>query len=181
MKTGVIASYRDKFILLRENFLTDEQFILYEYCIHQADFDENHIGKFGTFKNSYKELGDELGWSEDKIGRNIKILLKKGLLKSKGNKTFEVVDFYRFIPKYAFKRVREKAETPYLQRMIAGLRTQSAEVQKKDADLQISNPHLDTITPSISDTISSKITSFISSPSTMSDEDIQWIKENVKE
>ena len=82
MNYGILASYRDKFTLLKEKHLTDEEFIFYEYAIHLADFDDKHIGKFGTFPRLTNEkLGDGLGWKIDKTGRNFKSLIKKGFLK----------------------------------------------------------------------------------------------------
>lgn len=193
MKTGVLASYRDKFLYLKEKVLTDELFILYEYCIHLADFDENHKGKFGTFqKTSNKELGQDLGWSEDKVGRNINALLKKELLKVMGGKQIEVVDYFRFLPKNAFSRVKNGEETAYLQENITKMRFQNAELRQENANLQNKVSDLTTNYASISDIVSSKVNSSLLRTEaeyqemldsgqfpTMTIDDMKWIDKNI--
>lgn len=102
MKTGVLASYRENIMLIREMILTDEQYVLYQYCINQADFDQKHE-KYGTFIFLPNEFASDLNCSTDKIGRGLKRLLRVGLLKTVGRKQLQVVEFQRYIPKNAYE------------------------------------------------------------------------------
>ena len=203
MKKGLLASYRDKFLYLKEKALTDEQFILYEYCIHLADFDENHKDIFGTFqKTSNEELGLGLGWLKDKVARNLTTLLEHGLLKLLENNQIEVVDYYRFLPKNAFCRIKSGEETSYLLKNIAKMRSQNAEMREENANLRNSAPDLATNNTPISDVVSSKVNpvtrKVVIKQKTRSEEeyqriyqqgsfqdltlaDMRWIDENVSE
>lgn len=194
MKTvGILASYREKFLLLKEKVLKDEEFVLYDFCVHQADFDEKHFGKFGTFQQTNKELAEGLGWSEDKVCRNIKTLFEKGFLRKIDRKT-EVVDFFRFIPRIAFKRTKQKEEIAYLQEKIAKVRSQVANLHEESAKLHNSAPDLATNNTSISDISSYKVSPFIPRSyedykrikeeygfTMLTEEDMKWIDENITE
>ena len=159
MNYGILASYRDKFTLLKEKHLTDEEFIFYEYAIHLADFDDKHIGKFGTFPRLTNEkLGDGLGWKIDKTGRNFKSLIKKGFLKMRNDDRVEVIGFDRYIPKNAFK---QKKIAPYLQEVTAEVRSEYAKMLSKNEDLR--NTRLTSATKSsvISDIGSYKVNTLL--------------------
>lgn len=193
MQTGVLASYREKFILLKEKALSDEQFILYEFCIHQADFDEKHKETYGTFQMTNKEIGEGIGWLEDKVGRNIRKLLQKNLLHKIG-KRIVVNDFFRFSIKCAFERTQNKQELAYMQEIVAKLRLQNAEMRVKTADLRKKEPEIASSYTPISDRFPYKVNSVIQRTFedykkikeeggyTMLDEgDMKWIDENVTE
>jgi DNA-binding Lrp family transcriptional regulator len=192
MNTGILASYREKFILLQEKILSDEQFVLYEFCIHQADFDVRHKDKFGTFQLTNRELGIRLGWSEDKVGRQIKVLLKYGLLIKRDYKTHEVVDFFRYLPKNAFQRVKNKEELAYLQQVIAFIRVESAKIRPENVNLRNNKPILASTLTSISDNFSSKYIPFTKRTyedyqkikekggyNVLTEDDMKWIDENI--
>lgn len=192
METGVLASYREKFLFLKEGCLTDEEFILYEYCIHQADFNENHIGKFGRFEMTNKEIGFALLCSEDKVGRCLRKLLEKGLLKRVNRRRIEVVDFYRYLPKNAYKRIKTKEELSYMQTIIANIKSENAELRKVNAKLRKTMSFLALDSHPVSDTISSKLTPLIYDASKdytkeqgkyslLTADDMQWIDQNVRE
>lgn len=186
---GVLASYREKFILIRKGFLTDAQFVFYEYCVHLADFDKNHGDKFGTFERvSNEQLGVSLGWSKDKVGRCLNVLVRKGLLKIV-MKRIEVVDFFRFLTKYAYERTGRDEENIYLSELVAVMSSENAKMQPKDAKLQDDRPDLGTKPTSISDIGSYKVninntsnwkTDKNKETSLLSDDDVKWINDNIK-
>lgn len=154
MKNGVLASYRDKFVFLKQGFLKDEELVAYDYFIHLADFDENH-DKFGTFERLTNEvLGSGLGWSGDKLRRNLNALLNKGMLKLKNKKVIEVVGFSIYLPKYAF---RQKKSDEYLSGLFAEVRSENAKMLIQKADLLKSDGDLATKSTVISDIGSYKV------------------------
>lgn len=194
MKTGILASYREKFLLLKEKCLTDQEFILYDYCVHQADFDENHKGKFGTFEKTNIELAKGLGWSDDKVGRNINKLILRGLLKKNDRRTIEIIDYYRFLPTHAFDRTKEGKELAYLREKIAKMRSQVANSREETAKLRNPTTNLVTNNTPISDIGSYKVNSFVTRSfadykrikeeggyTTLTEEDMKWIDANITE
>lgn len=154
MKNGVLASYRDKFKLLKDKFLKDEEFILYDYCVHLADFDEKH-DNFGTFERDTNEvLGSGLGWSGDKLRRNFNALLNKGALRLMGNRLVEVVGFTIYLPKQAFAL---KKSNDYLSGLFAEVSSENAIMQTSNANLRKTDRILATKTVAISDISSYKV------------------------
>lgn len=159
MKSGVLMSYRDKFKLIISGLLTDTEFVLYECCIHLADFDEKHVGAFGTLPPLTKEqLANEVGWKEDKTRRNFNELAKKGFLKLRIDTRIEVVGFDRYLPKNAFT---QKEIATYLREETAKVSLENAEMLSKNANLPNQSTVLATKTISISDTDSYKVNTFI--------------------
>lgn len=160
MKSGVLMSYRDKFKLIISGLLTDTEFVLYECCIHLADFDEKHVGVFGTLPPLTKEqLANEVGWKEDKTRRNFNVLAKKGFLKLRIDTRIEVVGFDRYLPKNAFT---QKEIAAYLREETAKVSLENAKMQRQKADLPKTCVVLATESSTKSDIGSYKVNTFIS-------------------
>lgn len=194
MRNGVVGSYGEEFILLQQHFITDEQFLLYCFCIHQADFDTNHKGKYGTFQLTNKQIAEDLGWSEDKVGRNLIGLLEKDILKRINRRTIEVVDYYRFVIKNALKRTKEKQEIVYLREKIAKLQPQPVKLREQNAILRNKTTDFASEDTTISDISSYKVDKVITRSfedyrrikeeggyTMLTEEDMKWIDENVTE
>lgn len=130
---GFIVSYRKKFLLLKKQRLTDEEFVLRDYCIHIADWDKTHKEKFGTFKKTNKELGVGLGWSESKVSRLRNKLVAKGMLVEQANGRMEIPNFWKYLPKNAYKLTKNHAN---FQEEIAEMQYDHAKVQESNAEMQ---------------------------------------------
>lgn len=193
MKTGVLASYRENMALIREHVLTEEQYVLYEYCIHRADFDEKH-DKFGTFQLSIKQIAEDLGTTDDSVRRWIRPLLLSGLIKFRGNNTFEITEYKRYLPTYAYKLTKTGEQTAFIQHFIAKLRTVNAELKNKSAKMRKLQHDSASNSEAISDTFPYKVGNSVTRTkkeyeqiikegdySTFSVEDLSWIDQNTTE
>lgn len=193
MKTGVLASYRENILLIREMVLTDEQYVLYQYCINQADFDQRHE-KFGMFEFTPREIANDLNCGKDKIGRGIKRLLRVGLLKIVGNKQLQVVEFQRYIPKNAYEITKNKEQVAFLRNIIANVQAQNALLRPKNAIMRQSDKGIASDGDAISDKTSSRVNNFPLRTideyrrikeelgfTALTEDDMAWIDANVTE
>ncbi len=162
---GFIAAPRDRFQkLIIEGGLTDEQFLLYEFLLCQADWDPAHIGKFGTIEGTNEDLSELLGWSETKFGRHRKELVERKYLIPEGKRQ-RVVNFEQYIFSEVFKRFKHKKFSEAILHDEDSIsHVKKADLQKKEAELHPTNseeadpqdPNPES-KPPISDIVSSKI------------------------
>lgn len=76
---GYQKAPRDRYFLLRDHILTQEEFLLYELGLAITDWDKTHIDFYGTFQATNQDLADMLGWSSDStVSRYKKSLIRKG-------------------------------------------------------------------------------------------------------
>jgi hypothetical protein len=91
---GYQKSPRDRFFLLKDGVLTQEEFILYELGIAITDWDRSHIETYGTFFATNLELAESLGWKSDSTASRYKInLLEKGFFVPVGEERLRAKDF----------------------------------------------------------------------------------------
>lgn len=130
---GFIVSYRKKFLLLKKRRLTDEEFVLRDYCIHVADWDETHIGKFGTFRETNKRLAEGLGCSESKVSRLKNSLVAKGELIKRSDDRMEIPSYWKYLPKNAYKLTKKREG---LSNKFSKMKGEYAELQEPYAEMQ---------------------------------------------
>lgn len=79
---GFERTFRGKFVLLKENILTDNEFILWDLSFSVlADWDKNHIDTYGSFRLPQEQIGYYLNWSKSKVCRVSQELYKKNFWK----------------------------------------------------------------------------------------------------
>lgn len=90
---GYQKAPRDRFFLLYNKTLTQEEFVLYELGIAITDWDREHTETYGTFQATNQELAEILGWDSDTtalrhkdslIQRGLFIQVNEDLIKPKG-------------------------------------------------------------------------------------------------
>ncbi|MDD5415383.1 MAG: hypothetical protein PHE48_00040 [Candidatus Daviesbacteria bacterium] len=95
---GFQKAPRDRFLLLSEKILTQEEFILYELGISLTDWDQDHTETYDSFKATNQQLADMLGWASDTtVGRYRKNLIKKGYFTDLGDGYIQVKDFEKWL------------------------------------------------------------------------------------
>ena len=74
---GYEKIFRGRFLLLQNKVLRDEEYILWELSLSVlADWDKKHGEKYGTFSHTQKEIAILISWSETKVSRTSKALFK---------------------------------------------------------------------------------------------------------
>jgi len=77
---GFQRAPRERFKLLKDNILTTEELLLYEFLIAITDWDKDHEN-YGLFKATDEEIAEILGWkSRSTICKYRGSLINKGLL-----------------------------------------------------------------------------------------------------
>ncbi|OGG08866.1 hypothetical protein A2154_02225 [Candidatus Gottesmanbacteria bacterium RBG_16_43_7] len=127
---GFLAAPRERFNLLRDGLLTDEEFIFYECCIAQAGWDDER-DTFGMYRAPNTVMGGLLGWSEDKTARCRRGLLKKGYLTPDQSDSFVVKNFENYLFRLAFNKVKKDRYKK------AELQTKDANIPDEQADLHV--------------------------------------------
>lgn len=78
---GYSYSPKGKYTFLIDSYLTDEEFVLWQFSIEVlVDWDKRH-SNFGTFLKNYSLIADYLNWSTCKTSRLAKQLIAKNLWK----------------------------------------------------------------------------------------------------
>lgn len=77
---GFRASHRNRWYLVRDHFLTLQQFTLFEFYIDQADYDGHHK-KFGAFEVYFDDIATIFGKSVDTIRSWHNQLVEKRLIR----------------------------------------------------------------------------------------------------
>lgn len=117
---GFRASHRNRWQFLEEQILTDKQFLLYEYLIDIADWDEGHK-KYGMFEFFPEEHRTVFHKSSETIGDWFGRLRQLGFVSVEDEKRslYKVIKFERYIPFYAKQYANEEKELP-IRKIIAG-------------------------------------------------------------
>lgn len=190
---GYYPTFRGKYLLLKENILSQQAFLLYDVSVAIADWDKRHES-YGVLGSTQEEIEHILGRTKGYVSRYGKELFNKGFwLKDQHGRT-HVVGF-ELIETKLLKNITEKHKVVSLQDYIANAQQYSfvlqriiAEAQlntskatnsfqdKNVADLQLSRPITDLVSSKGEYSLRDK-----SLDSGLSEEDKQWISENVKE
>ncbi len=90
---GYQKANRDRFYLLAFGELSQEEFVLYEFCVAITDWDIRHFDTYGTFKASNHEISQVLQWKADStVSRHKKSLIRKGYIEISGDR-YKVKNF----------------------------------------------------------------------------------------
>ncbi len=78
---GYCKTFKGKYLLLQNKYLTDEEFVLWDFSSYVlADWDKkNRPEQLGVFLHSYEEIALMLSWSPAKVSRKGSNLIAKGL------------------------------------------------------------------------------------------------------
>lgn len=92
---GYQKANRDRFLLLAFGELTQEELLLYEFCIAITDWDKNH-DNYGTFEATNQEIAEMLRWkANSSVSRYKRSLIDKGFLEISGSRV-RVKDFEKW-------------------------------------------------------------------------------------
>ena len=93
---GYQKAPRERFLLLKEGMLTQEEFLIYEFAIAITDWDSRHE-TYGTFKATNQEIADYLGWKSDtSVSRHKNHLITKGILTKAADGGLKVKNFEKW-------------------------------------------------------------------------------------
>lgn len=132
---GYQKAPRDRFNLLQQHILTQEEFLIYELAIAITDWDDDH-STYGTFKATNKELAQILGWSSDSpVVRYKQSLIRKGYLRALSSGFIQAIDFEAWQIRKPYQK-NSSSEVAKLQPLPANLQHEHAEMQTEAAKLQ---------------------------------------------
>lgn len=93
---GYQKAPRERFLLLKDGTITQEEFLLYELAIAITDWDSKHE-TYGTFRATNQEIADILRWKSDtSVLRYKKNLITKGFLTTTDDGSLKVKDFEKW-------------------------------------------------------------------------------------
>lgn len=126
---GYQKAPRDRFELLINKVLNQEEFILYEFGIAITDWDIEHVETYGTFEATNKEIAMALGWKSDStVSRHKKSLIKKGLFYIENSGLISPKDFDKWqLRKFLPAKIHESP---------AHAQTQPANIQDSSSKMQ---------------------------------------------
>lgn len=157
---GYQKAPRDRFFLLKDKILTQEELLLYELGIAITDWDRTHIDTYGTFQATNIEMAELLGWVSDSTVSRLKTsLIKKGYF----------LPFNDKIKVLGFRKWELRQTHVDKQDEIAEMQVESANMQESPSKMQENRSY----SPDYS-LVSSK-----GSFSLRSDEEYQKIKEEM--
>lgn len=136
---GYYALPRGRFLLLRDEILTKEEFLLYDASLAIADWDKkNHPATYGLLLLNQREIESLLGLSVGYVSRYGKKLIEKGfwLPEKKG---IRVIGF-EMIEQKLLSKITKEVGIVDIQKQLAILQKPIAEVQKEVAELQELQP-----------------------------------------
>ncbi len=90
---GYQKANRHRFLWLAFEMLTQEELVLYEFCVAITDWDRTHLDTYRTFKATNQEIAQILRWKADStVSRHIRSLIAKGFVAIVGER-LKVKDF----------------------------------------------------------------------------------------
>jgi len=166
---GFQKADKGRFLLLAFGELTHEELMLYEFCVAIADWDRDHVETFGTFEATNQEIAQVLRWKADStVSRYRKSLIDKGYFEPVG-KRFRIKDFEKW-------ELRKTSS--------AKMQTSRAEMQESNANMQNQSANMQGFQdqkPDYSLVSCKGNVGFSDSSNGLTEEDMKWIDENVKE
>lgn len=135
---GYQKADRNRFLLLANGTLTQEEFLVYELAVAITDWDPKHTDTYGTFAGTNIQIASLLGWKSDSsVCRLKKRLIKKNIF-IEVNERLRVFDFEKWqLRKNPAEKQPEVAEieppTAKTQTPVANL--QPIRVQRPDYSL----------------------------------------------
>lgn len=129
---GYQKAPRDRFLLLRDKKLTQEEFLVYEVGIDLTDWDGRHTETYGTFQATNREIAEILGWKSDStVSRYRASLIKKGYFRLTPSSRLKALDFdKRQLRKPANMQIT-RAE---MQEEVAKMQTTSANIEENRSE-----------------------------------------------
>ena len=191
---GYYPTFRGKYLLLKENILSQQAFLLYDASVAVADWDKRHEGYYGVIRLTQEELESILGRTKGFVSRHGKELYKKGFWVKDNYGRTHVVGF-ELIETGLLKIITRKHKVVNLQDYIANKQSYDALLQQDIAEKQLihskeegafqgkSVANLQPTRP-ISDLVSSKGEYSLRDKnldSGLSEEDIRYIEESLVE
>lgn len=127
---GYQRAYRDRFFLLYNKTLTQEEFILYEVGIAITTWDKSKEG-YGTFQATNDELSEILGWDSGTTAlRHKNSLIKKGLFVQVNKYLIKPKEFEKWQHRIS-KAAKIQIQTAKIQPTPANLEEVPAKMQEK--------------------------------------------------
>ncbi len=173
---------KDRFFLLSNGLISQEEFLLCEFAIAICDWDMDHEDNYGTFEATNGQIAEILGWkSASTVSRLRKSLTNKGFFIVTGDRT-KVKDFDRW---RVNKRSCAKTHSDS-----ANSNNDNANLHKECANLQDIQPqkpvsplgsYKDSVGFFRSDQEYQRIYEEMGSPLDFTIEDMKWIDINVRE
>lgn len=130
---GYQKAPRDRFQLLSNKVLSQEELALYELGIAITDWDEEHTETYGTFQATDIDLAGILGWKvASTVNRHRRSLITKGWFIEREDSRITAKDFHQWELRRNSSAKMHKAD--------ADTQTFNSEKQIDDAEMQRNQP-----------------------------------------
>lgn len=131
---GYTRTFKGKYLLLQNKTLSDEEFILWDFSFSVlADWDKNHLDKYGEFFFTQDQIAEALGWHKTKVNRLSQSLSNKGLWQKQGDRKIRVVGFEI---QESFSEITKKKGVINLQEYISNIELQIPKIKHKDSEIK---------------------------------------------
>lgn len=130
---------RGIFLLLHNQILTKEEFILYVASFSFANWDKEKKSSYGTIDITQEEIEWLLNVSAGYVSKHKKKLIEKGFWRIKSNKKIEIVGF-ELVETSLLAKITKDNKIVDFQKYIAQKQKEFATEQKEFASKQISFP-----------------------------------------